>query len=243
MFDDRFVKSGRFAAGAAAVLAAVAASPALAQDEWGFGGFRVEALAGYDDEGLDLDDDVFDEATTSQSGLVFGIGAGYDFQINTMVFGIEAELTDSTAHKGRDFALLVPSNPIVGPSSATTADVDVDAGGDIYVGGRFGVAVDPQALLYAKVGYSFHKVDVDVDLFNSAGVNVYDFSDKLGLDGIRLGAGGQYNFTPNIFAKLEYRYTNYSNGDLDTGNATVDELFHDIGGDRHQGVAAVGWRF
>lgn len=118
---------------AAMAAAAAAATPALAQDEpppatgppagAPFGGFRVEALAGYDE------------------GFVYGVGAGYDLRTGGAVLGVEAEATDST-DKACFNGLIV-----AGDRFCSRADRD------LYVGVRAGAIIGPRALLYAKGGY------------------------------------------------------------------------------------------
>ena len=64
----------------AAALLAGTATPALAQDTDNLGGFHVDALVGYDRANIE------DEGT---SGIVYGVGAGYDSAPATTDLGIE----------------------------------------------------------------------------------------------------------------------------------------------------------
>ena len=117
----------------AALLASAAVTPVLAQENAPFTGAHVEALAGYDAIGVgdaDLDD--------SADGFLYGINAGYDFQLGGVIAGIEGEITDSTT-KRRGNELLV-----VGDS----ARLDTDR--DLYVGARLGFAAGPSTMIYAK---------------------------------------------------------------------------------------------
>ena len=229
-------------AGFALVLAA-AAGPAMAQDAQ-FSGFHVELITGYDDDGVDLDDNFFGGGKNSQSGFLYGGGIGYDFQSGFWVFGAETELTESTASKGIDLSGTRPANPIAGvPARPITTHVDFNAGGDYYIGGRVGYVVDPQVLLYAKVGYTHHKIEI-AGRGSDNGV-AFTYDEKVGLDGFRLGIGGEYQFTPQIFGRVEYRYSNYNNGNLDIrgANVSLDPLFKGIDVIRHQAAIAAGFRF
>ena len=68
--------------------AAVAvSSPVAAQDTTPFSGLRVEGLVGYDTSDVEGE---------NSDGVVYGAQVGYDFQSNGAVFGIEAEVSDST---------------------------------------------------------------------------------------------------------------------------------------------------
>ena len=69
------------------------ASPASAA----MAGGRVEALVGWDHGSIDLADFGFDDSIDSD-GVVFGIGAGYDFAVNaTTSVGVDREATEATA--------------------------------------------------------------------------------------------------------------------------------------------------
>src|SRR3954470_3377210 len=158
---------------AAAAAIAFAATPALAQDgQPTFSGGHVEVIAGYDHvrgggEGRD--------------GLLYGIGAGYDFRIHNAVIGVEGEAADST-------------------TGECAGGICVDASRDLYIGGRVGAVVSSNVLLYGKLGYTNARV-----VATSGNV-----SDGVNLDGIRAGAGVEWAIprTP-LSLRAEYRYSNY----------------------------------
>ena len=115
----------------AALLAATITTPAFAQDT-GFSGFRVEGLIGWDrlqsgeddDDGADTSDDDGDE---SIEGAVFGVGAGYDWDLGGVVAGIEGEWSESSGEQESD-------ETIDGFNFSTR----VETGRDLYIGGRVG---------------------------------------------------------------------------------------------------------
>ena len=113
---------------AASAAALAFASPALAQDAAPAAaaapaGFRLEALLGYDRSGID---------GVRANGVLYGVGAGFDFAVsNGVSLGVDAEASDSTAKK-----------------------YGVRAGRDLYAGGRVSFAVSPSANVYLKGGYT-----------------------------------------------------------------------------------------
>lgn len=231
-------------AGALLVAAAIGADPALAQDSDTFTGFRIEAITGYDDEGVDFDDDIFDGGKNSQSGWMYGLGVGYDYQFGQWVMGGDLEWSDSTASRDEEFSGLRPANPIAGvPATPIATSFEGKAGSDIYVGLRGGYVVSPPLLLYLKAGWSFSKIELDgTGLDNGV---PFSFDESVSVNGFRIGAGGEYMFNDNFYAKAEYRYTNYNNGDLDIRGAEVDldPVFEGIDIVRHQFVLGLGFRF
>jgi outer membrane immunogenic protein len=201
-----------------ALLATAAATPALAQDttpvaDAPFTGPHIEALAGYDNLG---------GTDNGRDGFLYGIGAGYDFQLGGAVAGIEGEYTDSTT-RGRTTDLA-----LIGDSAGLRTDRD------LYIGARVGVAVTPSTLLYAKGGYTNARFKT---IYNDGAGNTTNFGNTT--DGYRIGAGVEQKFNlfgPSGFVKAEYRYSNYRN--LNVGSTNVD-----IDLDRHQVLAGVGVRF
>jgi outer membrane immunogenic protein len=119
----------------------------------------------------------------SEGGVVFGIAGGYDFRSGGAVFGLEAEATESTVE-----------------------DAGVEAGRDLYVGGRVGGVVGGNGLLYVKAGYTNARA-------SAGGVGV-DF------DGIRAGAGLEWLVGRNMSFRAEYRYSNYE-ADLSRNQGVV----------------------
>lgn len=215
-----------------ALLAATGlATPALAQTtdpvaDATFTGPRVGLIAGYDTirPGSENDSDL-DGDDQSVDGFLYGVELGYDVAVGGAVLGIEAEINDST-----------------GKVETDTSDANffgfgrVSKDRDIYVGARAGILAGPSSLVYVKGGYTNAKLDV----VTSDGTVTTDANFKL--DGWRLGAGVEQAIGRNVFAKLEYRYSNYGDAEFEFANGGTTDTF-DIDTDRHQVVAGVGFRF
>jgi outer membrane immunogenic protein len=170
----------------AAALATIT-TPALAQDTEDFSGAKATVITGYDVVDLNT------PGVRNPDGVIYGFGLGYDVQKGSTVFGVEAEVADSTAK--------------LKAGAATVAETSRD----LYIGGRVGV-VTGKTLVYAKAGYSNFR------LLSIAGNG--------NADGFRVGAGVEQKLSDKVFAKVEYRYTDY-----------------EAGVSRHQGVAGIGLRF
>lgn len=218
-----------------AVLLSGVSAPALAQSNTdAFTGFRLEAIGGYDTTSADNDGDFspgtqdrFDDGSgEGLDGFVYGLGAGYDFAVGGAVLGIEGEITDSTAGE--------TDNDAFGPGSRASFEAERD----LYIGARVGVPVSPQALLYARGGYTNARFGLDAD--DGAGF-AQDFDATL--DGFRVGAGVEYLLGRNVYGKVEYRYSNYSDLEVDVADTNVNFSDFDVNTDRHQVVAGVGIRF
>src|SRR5436189_109237 len=107
----------------AASAAFLASTPAFAQAAPV--GPRVEAVIGYDK---------VKALGESDGGLLYGIGAGYDFAVApTVSLGVDAEVSASTQKEGE-------------------AGASVEAGRDLYAGLRASLAVTPSANLFVQGG-------------------------------------------------------------------------------------------
>ena len=160
-------------------LAAVS-SPAMAQDT--AGGFRLEALFGFDSLKAEFQED---EDRRSVNGIFGGAAIGYDFPMGTSLsVGADAELTFAS-------------------TDTDATDVGrIKAKRDIYVGGRVTGQISETIALYGKLGYTNQRIQLesdDEDEFTLAG----------NLDGIRAGAGVRFSSDNNTYYGLEYRYSNY----------------------------------
>jgi len=194
--------------------AALCASPAMAQDAaTPPGGFYAGPIVG-------IDDLESDRAGGGGYGFVYGGVAGYDFSTPSSVFGLEAEVTDSSADNNA-VGLIVPAD------KARLAN-----GLDLYAGVRAGFRPGRSSLLYVKAGYT--NLDVKGSYTSAAGTTTR-VSDKL--DGFRAGIGLELGLTPNMALRTEYRYSWY--GSLDgVGNPNLN---FDL--DRQQGTASLVFRF
>lgn len=81
----------------------------------------------------------------------------------------------------------------------STAAGRIEAGRDLYAGARLGFVVGDAALLYAKAGYT------------NARVSIPGVGGENG-DGFRVGGGIEYKLSDKLFARGEYRYSNYEDG-------------------------------
>ena len=193
----------------AALFAATAATPALAQDAAPFTGLRAEGVVGYDSIS-----DGSDQDSASSNGILYGGQLGYDFQAGRAIVGVEGEVTGSTTDTRADSLL------------AAGDRFQLDAGRDLYAGARVGVAVSPQAMIYAKGGYTNAQLNSEYRLGTAV------TRDTVELDGYRVGAGVEYQLTPQFHIKGEYRYSNYS---------SIEDYDTDL--DRHQLLGGIGVRF
>lgn len=207
-------------------------SPAAAQSRGAatFEGPWVAAMGGYDGiTSQSAQDDAIDpDIDESIDGFVYGFAAGYDKDLGKLVLGIEGELSDSTAESDEDNGF------------ADFGLGEVAAGRDLYLGARIGVKVTPATLIYAKAGYSNARFNYVAG--NDDGDE--DYRVNLDTDGYRVGFGVEQKLGPNAFAKAEYRYSNYSEGEIDfEAEGVPDGNTFATDTDRHQVMLGVGYRF
>jgi outer membrane immunogenic protein len=173
-----------------ALALATVATPAFAQaDEDSFTGGHIEVIGGIDH---------VSDGNSGDTGGVYGIAAGYDFDLGNLVGGIEGEAALSTA------------NDCVGVAC-------VEAGRDLYAGGRLGIKVGGRSVAYIKGGYTNARAK---GTLSGTTLTTDDF------DGVRVGVGAMTTVNGHFFVKAEYRYSNYEQGVT-----------------RHQGVVGVGFAF
>ncbi len=205
-------------------------TPASAQDavDGTFTGPRVEGLLGYDvsKAGSDVDNDANEGDDQSIEGVNYGIGLGYDFNAGGVVLGIEGEYTDSTADTEFD-----------GGDAEDFGFGNVDTGRDLYIGARAGVLASPDLLVYAKGGYTNARYNLDGSYDGD------EYRAKIDTDGFRVGAGVEYALSERSYAKVEYRYSNYSSAEMDFEGDAPDVDLGEIDLDRHQVMAGFGYRF
>lgn len=200
------------------------AAPAFAQDA--FTGPRAGVILGYDGirPGSSEDSDIRGD-DQGADGLLYGGDVGYDIAFNSVVVGVEGEITGSTGKVRND-----PVDPNFFGYGR------VKAGRDLYIGGRIGILASPTTLVYAKAGYSNARLDL------TRNDTVTETGRSFLLDGYRIGAGVEKSLTPRTYAKLEYRYSNYGDARLEYASGGNTDNFS-VDTDRHQVAAGVGFRF
>ena len=182
----------------AACAAAAFASPVSAAPN----GLRVEAIVGVDRAQLDSFGNQDDPGET---GMVYGLGAGYDFAVGrTVALGVDLEASDSSAA----FHYVSPPD-----------DNSLRLGLDLYAGGRLTVAASDRVNLYVKGGYT--SLQTHLVLLNP----VFALDNDTSRGGARLGAGVQVAVGGNFYIGSEYRFSTYDELDRHQGGATLGVRF------------------
>lgn len=122
-------------------------------------------------------------------GFIGGAFGGYNFQNGMFVYGGEVDL---------NYANLEGDMP--GVESKTTLDGSLRA--------RLGIAATDSILIYGTAGGAAQSLKI-ADAFGS---------DRNTLLGWTAGAGVDVKVTENIFARAEYRYTDFGSKDFNTGS-------------------------
>jgi outer membrane immunogenic protein len=161
-------------------------------------GFYIGAQAGWSriHDNQDLSSPTFAlSVSNSASGAVGGVNAGYNFQINQFVVGIEGDFEGNSTHHSF----------FVGPpfSAATTATEQLRWQGSVR--GRLGIAFD-RVLFYGTGGWAFGRFEdtyfTPVPVFGPETVS----STR---DGWTAGAGVEYALNNFVTTRVEYRYTDW----------------------------------
>ena len=175
----------------AALLAGSAATPVMAYE---FNGFRIEGQGGWDDLKINTEDHGFNRSF-SDKGWTYGAEAGYDLRLsNTVSLGVFGNYDWST----------------VGASigNGLGAVIDADAKNDWSAMARLGFKVGNSTMVYVAGGYA--KTKVDYNFTPTASLVTFDSSESYA--GVRGAVGIEQALGSNVYAKVEYRYTNYQDG-------------------------------
>jgi outer membrane immunogenic protein len=220
-------------------LAIIAASPAFAQDSsqdapatpaQAFSGAHVEATFGWDHLNTKSlkEIDPTAEVEAGKDGVTYGGAIGYDFALGTnLTAGAELGVYGSS--------IRWYNTENLNPGAFNTAQVN--AGRDLYVGGRIGYALSNKTQVYAKAGYTNQR-------FGVTGTDANDvLYQGINASGFRLGAGIEQKLTKATYVKLEYDFSHYASGQFNYAGLTPDGSNFDLHNDQHQLLASVGLRF
>jgi outer membrane immunogenic protein len=154
-----------------------------------------------------------------------GVHAGYNFQIGSIVVGVEGDIEglfgddDDNDFNGVLYSQVSPG--VFAPAAYAFSANTLDWQGSIR--GRVGFAFD-RALIYATGGFAFGGV--------SGGFSngLIDNGDDT-ITGWTIGGGVEYAFTNNLTTRIEYRYTNFEGDDSVFNNVNFgggDLDFHTV---------------
>jgi outer membrane immunogenic protein len=194
---------------------AVSATPVFAQESTNdnMTGAYFGVITGYDS--VTIDDGTVAE---SQDDLMYGLVTGYDYDMGSVVLGVEAEYADSSVEQRVDDVLTT------GDSFALKASTD------LYAGIRAGFKASDKALVYLKGGFTTGRAKLEYD----DGVDTTSESDNL--NGYRVGVGAEVDLVANVTIRAEYRYSDY-------GDYSYQGVASGLSATRHQGVVGLVSKF
>ena len=139
-------------------------------------------------------------ADDDDSGLDYGLRAGYDWQTENVVFGAVADVTRADI------------NDAVTGYSTTPAFYTMDREVNYVVGlrGRLGYAMD-RILVYGTAGIAYG--DLDRAFTTSNGANSFTERDNDGVWGPQYGVGAEYAFNERMSIGAEYLWTSLTDED------------------------------
>lgn len=147
-------------------------------------------------------------------GFVGGVQAGYNWQFDGVVAGIEADFQGSNMKKSYTELVIDP----VGGDVEEKSTAKVQWFGTIR--GRLGAPIADRTLLYGTAGLAYGKVK-----YTEADNGVTWLNNSKTRAGWTLGAGIEHAFTDNVTFKTEYLYTDLGKAKLlDTGLINEDKV-------------------
>lgn len=166
----------------------------------------------------------------NDTAAIGGLHIGYNWQFNSLVFGLEADANLSGLSKtATSLGPFLPVFPI-------TDSVRVRSNFEGALVARAGVAFN-NAMLYALGGASFANIDVRYTLPTLLGVVQSNDNTRFGWT---VGAGLAYKFAPNWSGRVEYRYANYGS-ETHTLAATGVSVRHKI--ETHRVMFGLSYHF
>jgi outer membrane immunogenic protein len=168
---------------------------------------------------------------TKSKGAIGGAQIGYNWQIGSLVTGLEADIQGSGI-KGSARRSPVFFNDISGffPDSFLSTEQKLSWFGTVR--GRLGATVTPDLLLYTTGGLAYGHVDASANTF-FADDTQFPASVSKTKAGWTVGAGAEWMFARNWSAKAEYLY-------VDLGN--ISAIGHSAANPSSQFAVGYTWR-
>ena len=138
------------------------------------------------------------------SGFVGGIQAGYNWQINQLILGVETDIQASNLES----EFTISQNPYY-----QTLGTKIDWFGTTRA--RLGYTPVDRFMIYATGGVAYGKVKTYAEA--NSGLYYYSSASDTRV-GYTVGAGAEYAITNNVTLKTEYLYTDLGKLKLDVSN-------------------------
>jgi outer membrane immunogenic protein len=155
------------------------------------------------------------------SGVIGGAQFGYNWQIGSLVTGLEADIQGSGIKGSARAAPTFVGTAIPDPNSVLSSEQKLSWFGTVR--GRVGVTVTPDLLLYGTGGLAYGRVDASANW--SASFEDFQAQAPASVSktkvGWTAGAGAEWMFARNWSAKLEYLYVDLGS-DSAIGNETAN---------------------
>jgi outer membrane immunogenic protein len=144
-----------------------------------------------------------------RNGFVGGLQAGYNYQVEQWVFGVEADISAAD---------LSDSSNVGTRALNTGAALNNKFESQInYLGtlrGRVGYAVD-RTLFYGTAGLAYGRTEQSVDMFGANGATQFSGSQSQFSTGYIVGAGIEQAIDDNLTFRAEYMYYDLGTEKLD----------------------------
>ncbi|MCI0999512.1 porin family protein [Ochrobactrum soli] len=184
-------------------------APVVVAPTFTWNGAYIGGQVGYGWGKSDFSGDLFTYGDVKPDGFLGGLYAGYNFDLgNNVVLGIDGDITYNDVSKGIDI--------YNGDLAVGSFENKLRWSGAVRA--RAGYAFD-RFLPYIAGGVAFGNVK------NSGDIGGIGFSESKTLTGWTIGGGVDYAATDNLILRLEYRYTDYGDKDLDFGGLSVNNDF------------------
>lgn len=158
------------------------------------------------------------------ASLMFGAQVGINYQIGSLVFGIEADASIINAGQEVDYRW--------GPFDL--ADGRGEASWLATVRGRLGYAAG-RFLIYGTGGVAFTEVDARADI-----IFFGEDTDTRSFTGWTAGGGIEAMITPNVTARIEYLYADFDKGEFSFHDGWITE---EVEFDAHIVRAGLNFKF
>lgn len=192
----------------------------------------------------------------SNTGIEFNGFAGYNVQMQGVVFGIEGTLAGAGDSASKTQQIFPGAENLFNQPQGNTFD-SIRASTDLRAGvrGRVGVLVRKDLLMYATGGWAYQQFNFEAScsgtLNNSSLCTGLHSIDKgVSRSGWTIGAGAEAQLTANWFARIEYSYSGLGSADLNytfpgdvATNGETATLAARVNLDSQIGMVGVAYKF